>query len=142
MSKRGDIRVGRIEPPNQHSLPLCVLRPGIEPGTQGSSIPRSTIELTKHIVPMGRIELPTICLRVHCFSTKLHRYVVPAEGLEPSTLELKVPCSNHWSYKPLNPLCCVMEKNGKNHERRTGVEPASSAWKAEVISRYTNNALV
>ena len=73
------------------------------------------------MAPKVGLEPTTDRLTADCSTTELLRnnYMVGLNGLEPSTSRLSGVRSNQLSYRPL--------------ERVMGIEPTTSAWKAEVL---------
>ena len=76
------------------------------------------------MAPQARFELATDRLTADSSTTELLRNnkMVGLSGLEPPTSRLSGVRSNQLSYRPKNEL-----------ERVKGIEPSSSAWKAEVL---------
>ncbi len=73
------------------------------------------------MAPQARFELATDRLTADSSTTELLRNIkmVGLSGLEPPTSRLSGVRSNQLSYRPL--------------ERVMGIEPTTSAWKAEVL---------
>ena len=75
------------------------------------------------MAPKVGLEPTTDRLTADCSTTELLRNkMVGLNGLEPSTSRLSGVRSNQLSYRPITFL-----------ERVKGIEPSSSAWKAEVL---------
>jgi hypothetical protein len=74
-----------------------------------------------HMAPQARFELATDRLTADSSTTELLRNIqmVGLSGLEPPTSRLSGVRSNQLSYRPM--------------ERVMGIEPTTSAWKAEVL---------
>ena len=90
------------------------------------------------MAPQVGLEPTTDRLTAECSTTELLRnnkkklIMVGLNGLEPSTSRLSGVRSNQLSYRPIMFL-----------ERVKGIEPSSSAWKAEVLPlNYTRKEYV
>ena len=74
------------------------------------------------MAPQVGLEPTTVRLTAECSTTELLRNImVGLNGLEPSTSRLSGVRSNQLSYRPT-----ILE-------RVMGIEPTTSAWKAEVL---------